>query len=196
MMAVVALLAVSLWTGTEIRDWRERQEYCRYQASAHDERAQYALAIAAHVERGRPVFYQAQYAEVSEYFYDCADQPKVDDPVKIVSPVDRRREAADHLASQVPLRKWPTCLRGLPRIPGRVRRLRRLALGPQLRLSIEELTCPNEKFASIKDGDWVRVFGVLRPESRVEWEPTKSDELLSLGEMIISDITEVVAIPE
>jgi hypothetical protein len=50
------------------------------------------------------------------------------------------------------------------------------------------VTCPNEKFESIKEGDWVRVFGVLRPTSRIEWEPTKADELLSLGEVIISDI--------
>jgi hypothetical protein len=60
----------------------------------------------------------------------------------------------------------------------------------------KKFTCPNEKFESIKDGDWVRVFGVLRPESRVEWEPTKSDELLSLGEMIISEIHRVPIDPK
>jgi hypothetical protein len=52
----------------------------------------------------------------------------------------------------------------------------------------KEFTCPNPKFESIKEGDWVRVFGVLRPGSRIEWLPTKSDELLSLGEMTITDI--------
>jgi hypothetical protein len=51
-----------------------------------------------------------------------------------------------------------------------------------------KFTCPNKKFESIKKGDWVRVFGVLRPTSRIEWESTKADELLSLGEVIISDI--------
>jgi hypothetical protein len=97
MMAVVAIVALSLWTGSEIWYWRERQEYCRYQAAAHDERAQYQLRIAAQVERGRPVFYMARYGEDQEYFYDCEDPPKVDDPIKNVSPADRRREAAYHL---------------------------------------------------------------------------------------------------
>jgi hypothetical protein len=59
----------------------------------------------------------------------------------------------------------------------------------------KELTCPNREFQSIKDGDWVRVFGVLRPDSRVEWEATKSDDLLSLGEMFISHIQRLEAIP-
>ena len=98
MMAAVGVVALALWTESEIRDWWERQEYCRCQASAHDERAEYQLRIAAHVERGRPVYYQAQYAEVSEYFYECDDPPTVYDPVKTVSPVDRRGEAAYHLA--------------------------------------------------------------------------------------------------
>jgi hypothetical protein len=60
----------------------------------------------------------------------------------------------------------------------------------------KEFTCPNEKFEAIKHGDWVRVFGVLRPGSRIEWEPTKADELLSLGEMTISDIQRMEVDPE
>jgi hypothetical protein len=59
-----------------------------------------------------------------------------------------------------------------------------------------KFTCPNEKVKGVKDGDWVRVFGVLRTTSRIDWEPSKSDERLSLGEMIISDIRIVDAIQE
>jgi hypothetical protein len=99
MMVAVAVVALTLGTRSAIRYWQERQEYCRYQAAAHDERADYELRIAAHVERGRPVYYQAQYAEVSEYFYECEGSPiPVHDPLKTVSPVDRRRQAAYHLA--------------------------------------------------------------------------------------------------
>jgi hypothetical protein len=98
MMAVTAVVALSLWTRSEILHWWERQEYCRYQAVAHDEQAQYHLRIAAHAERGRPVFYIARYGEDCEYYFDREDPPKVDDPVKTVSPVERRRKAAEHLA--------------------------------------------------------------------------------------------------
>jgi hypothetical protein len=56
-----------------------------------------------------------------------------------------------------------------------------------------EFTCPNRQFDQLKDGDWVRVFGILRPGSEVDWEPTKADEYLSLGEMAISDIQRVEA---
>ena len=59
-----------------------------------------------------------------------------------------------------------------------------------------KFTCPNTKFDSIKDGDWVRVFGVLQPWSRIKWEPTKADELLSLGEMTISDIQRAEVVQE
>ncbi len=59
-----------------------------------------------------------------------------------------------------------------------------------------KFTCPNQKFEGVKDGDWVRVFGVLRTTSRMEWDRTKTGELLSLGEMIISDIRIVDAIKE
>jgi hypothetical protein len=59
-----------------------------------------------------------------------------------------------------------------------------------------KFTCPKEKFEGVKDGDWVKVFGVLRTTSRIKWEPTKADELLSLGEIIISDIRIVDAIKE
>ena len=59
-----------------------------------------------------------------------------------------------------------------------------------------EFKCPNGKFEAVKDGDWVRVFGILRPGSRIEWEPTKADELLSLGEMTISNIQRVEDIHE
>jgi hypothetical protein len=59
-----------------------------------------------------------------------------------------------------------------------------------------EFTCPNRKFEAVKDGDWVRAFGVLRPGSRIEWEPTKADELLSLGELTISDIQRVEVVEE
>lgn len=55
----------------------------------------------------------------------------------------------------------------------------------------KDCTCPNKKFESIKDGDWVRVVGVLRPESRVKLEPGKSDDVLSLGEVTIFDIQRV-----
>jgi hypothetical protein len=118
MMAVVAGVALSLWTVSEIRGWREQQEYCRYQASIHDERAQYQLSIAAHAERGRPVFYMAQYGEVNEYFYECEDPPKVYDPVKTISPVDRRREAAYHLALKRRFKRaacYPWC--SVPSVP-------------------------------------------------------------------------------
>ena len=57
-------------------------------------------------------------------------------------------------------------------------------------------TCPNNRFEGLKDGDWVRVFGVLRMTSRIEWEPTKEDELLSLGELIISDIQKADAVED
>ena len=59
-----------------------------------------------------------------------------------------------------------------------------------------KFTCPNEKLEGVTKGDWVRVFGVLRTTSRIEWESTKADELLSLGEIIISDIRIVDAIKE
>jgi hypothetical protein len=42
----------------------------------------------------------------------------------------------------------------------------------------------------------VWVFGVLRPESRVEWEPTNSDEIVSLGEMTIRRIQTVQGAPQ
>jgi hypothetical protein len=57
-----------------------------------------------------------------------------------------------------------------------------------------KFTCPIEKFEGVKDGGWVRVFGVLRTTSRIEWELGKADELLSLGEMMISDIRIVDAV--
>jgi hypothetical protein len=60
----------------------------------------------------------------------------------------------------------------------------------------KEYTCPNRKFESIEGGDWVRVFGVLWPESRVEWERMKSDEFLCLGEMMISDIQKVTTMTQ
>jgi hypothetical protein len=59
-----------------------------------------------------------------------------------------------------------------------------------------EFSCPNIKLESVKDGDWVRVFGVLRPGSRVEWLPTKADELISLGDVIISDIQRLEVVQE
>jgi hypothetical protein len=58
----------------------------------------------------------------------------------------------------------------------------------------KEYTYPNRKLEPIKNGDWVRVFGVLRPASHVEWGYTKSDVLLFLGEMTISNIQKVEAI--
>jgi hypothetical protein len=57
----------------------------------------------------------------------------------------------------------------------------------------KEFTCPNSKLELIKRGDWVRVFGILWPESRVEWEPSKPEGFLSLGEMKISDIERIAA---
>jgi hypothetical protein len=47
---------------------------------------------------------------------------------------------------------------------------------------------PNDDLKGIRDGDWVRIGGVFRPGSKVEWEPTKSSELLSLGELVLSRI--------
>ena len=32
-----------------------------------------------------------------------------------------------------------------------------------------KFTCANNKFGSLRNGDWVRVFGVLQPTSWVEW---------------------------
>ena len=61
---------------------------------------------------------------------------------------------------------------------------------------LKKSTYLNEKLASIKDGDWVRVFGVLRLQPKVAWKRTNPDELLSSGELIISDIKRVVATPE
>ncbi len=57
-------------------------------------------------------------------------------------------------------------------------------------------TCLNRKFEAIKEGDWVKVFGVVRPGSRMEWEGTKSDDFLSLGEVTISDIERVEEVRE
>lgn len=60
----------------------------------------------------------------------------------------------------------------------------------------KEFTCPKEKFEGLKDGDWVRVFGVLRPGSRIEWETGKGGDSLSLGEITITDIQRVHLVDE
>ena len=54
-----------------------------------------------------------------------------------------------------------------------------------------EFACPDRYFEAIKPNDWVRVSGVVRPGSGMEWEPGKPDESLSLGEMTICDIRRV-----
>ena len=54
-------------------------------------------------------------------------------------------------------------------------------------------TSDNNKFAAIKSGDWVRVYGVLRNTSKVVWENGKNTEKLSIGELIISNI-ELIAV--
>ncbi len=55
----------------------------------------------------------------------------------------------------------------------------------------KEFVCADRNFEPIKPNDWVRVSGVLRPGSRLKWNPSKGDDFLSLGEMTISDIQRV-----
>ena len=56
--------------------------------------------------------------------------------------------------------------------------------------------CADLKLEAIKHNDWVRVSGVLRPDSGMEWKSGKPDDVLSLGEMTICDIQRVEAVPK
>lgn len=47
---------------------------------------------------------------------------------------------------------------------------------------------PNDALKGVKGGDWVRISGVFRPGSKVEWGETKSSDILSLGEIFIRDV--------
>lgn len=48
----------------------------------------------------------------------------------------------------------------------------------------------------IKAMDWVRVSGFFRPGSRMDWKPSKPDDVFSLGEITITDIQKVEAVPK
>jgi len=57
----------------------------------------------------------------------------------------------------------------------------------------KRFACANRCFEAINNYDWVRVSGVIRPESRIKWEWGKGDQELRLGEITISNIERVEA---